>query len=371
MNELERDLLIRDALLDETSTMPKLVREKMDFVYSNLPKRRSNSRVRKVAWQIAVVMIAMIVGIFSLGLVSPVMANYLSHLPVIGSAFKTAGDVGLKIAGDELSSSFVRQTVEDKGVSITLDQIVYDGTRISIGFLHDSNLQLSMDPLMIHIKGEPISSGLGGVSKEVIDGTMATVLRFSVEKTLPDKFTLSIRIDEVAISQDGKVEKLHGDWSFNAEVVKITDGLIEQTFDPPLIRSIDNIKIAVRNITISPLTTKVAFDLERPVELDPSNIHSENRREGEVTVMRDLKFKLFDSEGNQLETLSMHISKNADGPEHCIVLFAPLTGKHQELILRTFLESTKVKKDRESSYSSVDLPEIQHLTEMDVNIFMK
>jgi hypothetical protein len=131
MNDAERDHLIRQAVVEELNMLPPLIREKMDYAYENLPNRRSVRRNRLVL-QTAVLLVALIIGVLSLGFVSPVMAKYLSNLPIIGSAFQSAGDIGLKQAGDEMASSFTRQTITDKGVPITLDQIIYDGSRISI-----------------------------------------------------------------------------------------------------------------------------------------------------------------------------------------------------------------------------------------------
>lgn len=105
------------------------------------------------------------------------------------------------------------------------------------GFLHDAKVMIEMDPSTIKVGDEAISSTLGGVSKEVIGGTMATVLHFTRDKALPNEFTLGIRIVNLSLATDGGIQKLNGDWSFQANVVQLTNGVLEQRFEPPITRS--------------------------------------------------------------------------------------------------------------------------------------
>ncbi|RED51650.1 DUF4179 domain-containing protein [Cohnella lupini] len=366
MNDPERDQLIRQALVDEMHALPSIIREKMDDTYENLPNRRSVRRNRLVL-QTAVLLVTLIICILSLGFISPVMANYLSNLPIIGSAFQSAGDIGLKQAGEELASTSTRQTITDKGVSITLDQVVYDGSRISIGFLHDSKVKfLDIDPRNIQISGSSVSSGYGLRNSEVAPGITATVLTTTVDQVLPNQFSLEIQIKHIQTWENDVKKDLKGDWSFKASVVKVLDGVIEKTFNPPLVKNLEGIKISLTEVAATPLTTRVSFDLVRPNDMEPEHIFAEKRSEGETTVQRELKFKLFDQQGKEISPLSVHGSASGDGIEHKIALFAPLGETQiQYLILRTYVITTPVKKSDSNAYVSVGQPAEKHLSDLD------
>jgi hypothetical protein len=296
--------------------------------------------------------------------------GFLSNLPIVGSAFQSAGDIGLKHAGEELASTSTRQTITDKGISLTLDQVVYDGSRISIGFLHDSKVKfLDIDPRNIQISGSSVSSGYGLRTSEVAPGITATVFTTTVDPVLPNQFSIEIQIKHIQTWENDVKKNLKGDWSFKANVVKVSDGVIEKTFNPPLVKNLDGIEISLTEIAATPLTTRVSFDLVRPADMDREHIFAEERSEGETTVQRALKFKLFDQQGKEISPLSGHASSSGDGIEHFIELFAPLSEiQKQDLILRTYLITTPVKKSDSNAYVSVGPREEKYLADLDVVI---
>ncbi|MBO9599026.1 MAG: DUF4179 domain-containing protein, partial [Cohnella sp.] len=146
MNEQHWDQRMKSAIHQTPDDLPSIVRDKLEAVYDQLPEPVGNRRIGKTAWWICASIVILLAGTFALGFISPAMAQVLRQLPGIGTVFHTLGDMGVRNIADGELATTVGQTVEDKGVSVTLDQVVYDGTRLTIGLLHERNLDIDFSP---------------------------------------------------------------------------------------------------------------------------------------------------------------------------------------------------------------------------------
>ena len=70
--------------------------------------------------------------------VSPAMAKVLSNIPGFNSVFEFAGDRGLKIASEKGLSDTIEQTVTDQNISLTFQDVFFDGTRLSLGYIQEN-----------------------------------------------------------------------------------------------------------------------------------------------------------------------------------------------------------------------------------------
>ncbi|WP_337100202.1 DUF4179 domain-containing protein [Paenibacillus sp. YIM B09110] len=75
---------------------------------------------------------AVIICLIGSGFVSPMMASALNQLPLIGGLFGQAGDAGLKTAAEQGMIQNVNTSVTHDGVTFTISDMMYDGTRISM-----------------------------------------------------------------------------------------------------------------------------------------------------------------------------------------------------------------------------------------------
>ncbi|QMV40219.1 DUF4179 domain-containing protein [Cohnella cholangitidis] len=362
MNEQLWDGEIKNELESSPFTLPAFVRDKMDDVYSRLPDYPIRSSIRiRIVW-VSVCALLLFVGIFASGFVSPAVAKVLRQLPVIGSAFQTVGDEGIQRASEKGLVSTVGQTVEDKGVAVTLDQVIYDGTRLSIGILHSSDIQISLPGAagMIRIDGKELNAGMGGVSKEIANGMTASVYKFTTEEQLPDRFMLDFHFHEVTRNKEGRSEKIAGSWWLSTPVVKLAEDVNVIPFDPPLIREHAGIRIAVTEVTSTPLTTKVAFELEVPDKYDYMTFNRGEVPKGELVTTHRLDYELVDSNGLSLEPLSGSGSQKPGEPEKRVVLFAPVTSDVKSLTLRTIESADKMRSQGDGSFVGVSTPEIHY-----------
>lgn len=69
---------------------------------------------------------------------SPALASTLSQIPLIGSVFADSNSVGLKQAQKNGLTSQVGETQTVNGISVTLDEILYDqsGISLSLSLIH-------------------------------------------------------------------------------------------------------------------------------------------------------------------------------------------------------------------------------------------
>ena len=77
--------------------------------------------------------------------VSPTLASTLSQLPIIGSVFSDSGLLGLKQASEQGLTSAVGKTKTINGISVTVNEVLYDETKITVGLTIDSEKKLSKE----------------------------------------------------------------------------------------------------------------------------------------------------------------------------------------------------------------------------------
>lgn len=70
--------------------------------------------------------------LISLGFISPAMAETLKQLPFMSSVFQLAGDAGLRKANEAGLTTNVEQTVTQDGMTLTVSEQMYDGSRLSL-----------------------------------------------------------------------------------------------------------------------------------------------------------------------------------------------------------------------------------------------
>ena len=114
--------------------------------------------------------------------VSPTLASSLSQLPIIGSVFSDSGLLGLKQASDQGLTSAVGETQTINGISVTINEVLYDETNITVGFTIESEEELSneyFNGLMdFTINGENPETSSGGYGEKIIPNSSYSHCKF-------------------------------------------------------------------------------------------------------------------------------------------------------------------------------------------------
>lgn len=109
-----------------------------EAVMARLSELRKSGRlqpVRRRARRVGFITVAAAVAvlcILSVGFVNPTMANALSKLPLVGSLFTQAGDMGLKTAAKQGLTAKINASETHDGVTFKISEMMYDGTRMSM-----------------------------------------------------------------------------------------------------------------------------------------------------------------------------------------------------------------------------------------------
>jgi len=331
----DEDARLKQAMARETSTVPAIVRERMERLYGSLTeydreRRRHIRRQRNLRGAGAGLLAALIV---AAGFASPSASEWLHRLPVIGSSFSSAGDPAHKEADP---SGFDRQTVVDQGIALTLDRVVYDGALLTVRFVHEPGIRIEPRPEMIAIDGKPWNTGMGGRSERIDESSEATIFTFNSIDSLPDSFEMTVYVNDVVDDRGGERKKILGNWAFQAKITEWRRNVREVIYSPPLKASADGIEVSVTGVLVSPLTTKVSYELvwpERDAEEDFAPKDRNDPSAGEKTLRKDLVFRLFDDRGTELEPLSASGMRASGGPTKYSAVYANLRGDSSKLRL--------------------------------------
>jgi len=221
----------------------------------NEKKKKSISRYRKMKRKIlfAAGSVAVLFGILiGSSNYSPALASSLSQIPIIGSVFGDSNLIGLKQAQKKGLASNIRQTQTVNGISVTIDQILYDQNGITIGFGIESEKPLSEDYFgagMDFMVNGKLPNGAGwGYEETVKSPTVRTAIQdIDVDEEIPDAFELGLVLNG---EHDEK-------WYFSVPVKKITD--IKQ-IPVQHTQQIDGIKLKVTDLKISETGIGISYE---------------------------------------------------------------------------------------------------------------
>ena len=184
--------------------------------------------------------------------VSPTLASTLSQLPIIGSVFSDSGLLGLKQASEQGLTSAVGKTTTINGISVTVNEVLYDETKITVGLTIESDKELSKEyfgaGMEFTINGDSPEGYTGGYWENIISPTVRTsIMNFDVTKEMPQSF-------ELGLSLEGANEE---QWAFSTPIEKIPD-----TIRVPVNhqQQADGIQLNVAELSLSPSGVGISFE---------------------------------------------------------------------------------------------------------------
>ena len=182
--------------------------DKLDAIIANTVQERPLKKKRKIRNKIiyyvgaAIIFMSLLIGSVN---VSPVMANFVSQLPIIGSIFSEFGDKGLEKVSNLGLTQVIGESKTIGGTTITIDEVFYDGTRFTLSYSVKKDKPFEGDYMdyvpKLTYDGEKIGHKFSeGLNEDRISPNQGTVI-YSVSsigliKTeLPKEFVLGISFD--------------------------------------------------------------------------------------------------------------------------------------------------------------------------------
>jgi len=266
VNEDIFDTEINKKAKHTNQEIPEIVKARIEDTLSSLPKKR---RLRKIitTWSAAAVLA--FTCILASGFASPAMAHALKNVPIFGSVFKLIGDTGLKNARKVGLTEIKPQTISDNGVTITITDVIYDGSRLSFGYVIESkdgkSLRLSLhegyDP---YADGKLINGGGSETGKNLNDNKYIGTEDLESNQSLPEKFILGLRINKLIWYESNNFEKkkfIKGKWYFNIPISITKKDVIYKVFNPMPFKKFSVTKISLKSINITPATTGIKLEV--------------------------------------------------------------------------------------------------------------
>jgi hypothetical protein len=341
------DEKIKNKLNKNSNEIPDVVRMRIDHTLETLPnKNMKRGSIRNII-QNSIAAVAISFGLLIAGsIASPQMAQALKDVPFVGSVFQTIGKFGLKSSSEMGLTSQVNQTATDQGVTITVQEVLYDGIELSIGFLLDGSSTNHIKEIDLYANGKRINAGSGESGRQVDEQLYAAVRSFTVTEQLPDQFDLKINIKSIDGFVDGEHKEIKGKWNFNIPVTKLTKEVITYEFaDRPSI-TLNNETLTAEKATFSPARTAIYLEYIEP--LDSAHL----QRDSDINLHKS--FQIIDDQGLIWEPEGGSGSGRSNEAENIFVNKIQVKLSTQKrvpeyILIRPIVETYKVDRSNKNS----------------------
>ncbi|WP_068618438.1 DUF4179 domain-containing protein [Paenibacillus tuaregi] len=286
MNHFEIDKQLKAEKYNEPP-ISSYVRGRLEDAYAALPAKITEPTAEtKRGWKkrrVWVPAAAALLGIsiFGSGFVSPVMADSIRQIPVIGSLFSSLEtDWGLRNAAQEGLTQAVDSHIAYQDVKLQVSETVYDGRRavyalhISAPNLKDGmydtgkkkvKLSNAIEDIRFQVStmdgrntGESLNQGFGqywGGGKDHPDTIIyeQTLTQASGNtQSVPDTFAARVEV---------KLAGLDHTFELDVPFTKTTDSTVH--LQPGVIKTAGELKFKVKQIEVTPVTSTLTYSLEK------------------------------------------------------------------------------------------------------------
>ena len=313
--------------------------EKLDLIIANTIKenkvKKPKRRIALYSISAAVLGIALFIGS---AIASPAMAKVASHIPLIGTFFNDSNDEGLRIAGQKGLTQIVEQAAKDNGITLTMNEVFYDGTRLTFGYTQEALLAIGqIERPTIEVNGKEINFSSGSSGDFITPLKYKGTMDITPTEELPEEFELKMRIDAVGL--------IPGKWEFVFPVKQSNEVTVIR---PTEVKSIEGAEMKISTLKLGPAGTNLAVQVtadQNQNKLDVYGIH----------------FFIVDEKGNVLDNLSgsgMGDVENGIEIAKLNILFSPLKEgmKKVKVIPYTIQNSSDTRKEVALKLAEQKLP---------------
>ena len=237
------------------------------FIQTAIKKGKRHEMMRQAITIAGIIPLMSMLIVIASGFIFPAMAQTLSNIPVIGSIFAKSYDPGLKsVVEKELVDKHNMQMIYD-GTTITIKEVYYDNSGISIGYTVQSKntgIEKSLYSIMLYYDGSPIKGpSISDHGHKVSENEYAYT--FSVDYShqntkLPETFDLSIKVVTTA---EGKPFQ---ETPFNFTVPVSRNKADGSSREFTVMKSFHDkdYSLLVKKVTFTPSTTVLTYDITGP-----------------------------------------------------------------------------------------------------------
>ncbi|AIQ50586.1 hypothetical protein R70331_02900 [Paenibacillus sp. FSL R7-0331] len=221
--------------------------------------------------------VLLVIGTITAGFISPAWADTLKQFPVFSSVFEHTENAGLKLAAEKGLATSPNLSVTHDGVTLSITEVLYDGTRLAIGFeragVMDERVMAEITnfythefdqstkgllglPVVTLPSGEPVSAGSSSTGGVYGQSNMILLELNELRNTaaLGDEFKVNIRVPVAQIADP---------FEFQVTVNKVEGRIIN--LKPDQGASIGSFHYKVKSLDITPVTMRLIITSEGEV----------------------------------------------------------------------------------------------------------
>lgn len=188
------------------------------------------------------------------GFVSPTVGNALAKIPFMGFVYKIEEqDKGLHKALSDSNAIKLNKTVTSKGISVTFEEVVYDGARLHV--IYSMPEYREIGKMEMFVNGEWLNTGGSITSLQEEEGSYRALYGFRFEEELPEAFDLTLKIDSI----DGIV----GDWTFEIPIKKVQNK--HRILQAGQTGMMNGVAFEVKSAQTSTTSTKLQVEFTGPI----------------------------------------------------------------------------------------------------------
>ncbi|MBT2764889.1 DUF4179 domain-containing protein [Paenibacillus sp. ISL-20] len=351
MNPIDLDKVLRETGKELRREVPGIIRRRQDEVYAALAelpmqtRTKQKYRFKKARKFMGATAAAAIIGVMSSAFLSPIMAESLKNIPLVGSIFKLASDLGLRTAEERGLVTEPNASVTHEGVTIRIPQVVYDGSRLSlavkregsglIGGISDyevvqegenikqiyqrgaiTNIEMFVDGTSLYDYSGGKRPGLTGNPTSDPNAVLYQLTAYSHQGegalTMPDQFLLTAKIT---------LEGIEEPFIIDLPVRKSTDHIVVPSGET---REWGGLKLTLEQLTLTPITTDLIVNIE------PSS-------KSEKIDYKNLLYEVWDDRGRVLGLVAGMGIYNKVGQYHTEMMFDRFEDAPDTITLKPFL----------------------------------
>src|SRR5690625_3581153 len=214
------------------------------------------------------------------------LASSLSKIPIIGSVFGDSDLIGLQQAQEKELTIQIGETKTINGISVTLEEVLYDQNNITIGLKMESERELDDEyfgsGMNFTIDGKMPNGSSGSYGEEVLSSTSRTAIEtITVSDEMPNKFDLGLLL------QGDNGEK----WYFSTPITQVKD---IKKIPVQHTEVIDGIKLDVTEFSYGDSGASVSFKSSEDATLADDGLSRAS----------NIEFRMEDRDGNKIESHS-------------------------------------------------------------------
>lgn len=299
------------ACKESDAPISPLVRARLNEVYASIADSSSKTTRRKPwSWKgrtatAATAAAVLGIAVFVSGFVSPVMAQSIKSIPVIGSIFESVGqELGIQRAVDSGLFSTADSKVSYEDIKLNVTETVFDGERalftlnVSSPYLKDGilkanggevELKNAIHDFNVKINGKEVGENgfyFGGVKEHPNTVILEQMFDSTSAADLPDSINAELSVT---------LEGIDHEFKLNVPLAKSTKDIVHLEPEQTLMN--DSLSFTLSEVDITPITTNVVFSLSA---LGKTKLSDDEA----MALMTDYQIAVYDDKGNQLSGLN-------------------------------------------------------------------